>query len=264
MRSWNFRLIGFFLLFLLPAFLLSAEVTLIREDSRAGLELWNTFLGQLWIPKPGSEVIKHLEWEQATQKVYDYASAHVSAGDIVIDCGAHIGGFTRVALAAKAKLVVAIEPERMNTIAFQRNFVKELKDGKVILVEKGIWDKIGTLPLHLSTTGDSHSAAIAQNSGKDQSIEVTTLDALVTSLRMPRVDFIKMDIEGGEQNALRGARKVLERWHPRMAISSYHKKGDPAAISNLVWNIQPGYLIGSKDRVRGPEGTEIPKVLFFY
>ena len=264
MRGWNCRSIGFLLVFLLTAFSSNAEVTFIREDSRAGLELWNTLLGQLWIPKPGSAVIKHLEWEQATQKVYDSAFAHVSPGDIVIDCGAHIGGFTRVALAAKAKLVVAIEPEKTNVIAFQRNFAKELKDGKVILVEKGVWDKIGPLSLHLSTIGDSHSAAIAQNSGKDQTIEVTTLDALVKNLGLSRVDFIKMDIEGGEQNALRGARQVLERWHPRMAISSYHKKGDPAAISNLMWNIHPGYLIGSKDRIRGPEGAEIPKVLFFY
>jgi FkbM family methyltransferase len=264
MSSRNLRSLGFLFLFLTPAFYSIAEVRLIREDVRTGLELWNTLLGQLWIPKPGSAVIKHLEWEQATQKVYNYASAHVSPGDIVIDCGAHIGGFTRVALAAGAQLVVAIEPEKMNTIAFQRNFAEELKRSKVILVEKGVWDKTGTLSLHLSTTGDSHSVAIAQNAGKDQSIEVTTLDALAKDLRLPRVDFIKMDIEGGEQNALRGARQVLERWHPRMAISSYHKKGDPSAISSLIWDIQPGYLIGSKDRVRGPEGAEIPKVLFFY
>jgi len=239
-----------------------AEVRRIREQ--AGLELWETGLGQLWIPQPGLAVIKHLEWEQAVQKVYDYSFAHASPGDIVIDCGAHIGGFTRVALQAKARLVVAVEPEKSNIAAFRRNFARELKSGKVILVEKGIWDKTGILPLHLSKTGDSHSVAIPQNSGRDQGIEVVTLDSIVKNLNLPRVDFVKMDIEGSEQNALAGASHTLKQWHPRLAISSYHKQGDPQAICALVWSLWPAYLTGSKDRTRGPRGSEVPKVLFFY
>ncbi len=264
MRNRIAKLTVFCFLILLPALLTTAAVKLVREDKSENLELWDTMLGQLWIPKPGSSVIKHLEWEQAVQRVYDYASAHVSPGDIVIDCGAHVGGFTRTALRAGARLVVAVEPEKLNAAAFRRNFVMELRSGRVILVEKGIWDKTGRLTLHLSTTGDSHSVAIAQDSGRDQIIEVTTLDDLAKSLRLPRVDFVKLDIEGGELNALRGARQVLRQWNPRLAVSSYHKKGDPAAICALVWDIRPGYLVGTKDLVRGPQGLEVPKVLFFY
>jgi len=65
-------------------------------------------------------------------------------------------------------------------------------------------------------------------------------------------------------NALLGAKQVLKRWRPRLAVSSYHKKGDPAAICSAIWSIQPNYLVGSKDRLRGPEGAQVPKVLFFY
>jgi len=39
---------------------------------------------------------------------------------------------------------------------------KALKNGKVILVEKGVWDSSGRLPLHLSSVGDSHSVAIGK------------------------------------------------------------------------------------------------------
>jgi FkbM family methyltransferase len=249
------------LLFALPA---DSEVRLIREDKQAGLELWDTMLGQLWIPKPGLYVIKHLEWEQAVQKVYDYPSAKVLRGDIVIDCGAHIGGFTRTALRAGAQTVVAVEPEIANIRAFRRNFVEELKSGKVVLVEKGVWDKNGALSLHLSQTGDSHSVNIPQNSGKDEKIEVITIDSLIQRLKLPRVDFIKMDIEGAEQNALKGAGNILAKWRPRLAISSYHQKGDPAAICAIVWEFQPNYLIGSKDFQDGAKGAGSPKVLFFY
>jgi len=209
-------------------------------------------------------VIKHLEREQAVQKLYDFPSAHVSPGDTVMDCGAHIGGFTRMALRAGARLVVAIEPEKTNITAFRRNFSEELRTGRVILVEKGVWDKTGRLALHLSNTGDSHSVAINQNAGKDQSIEVTTVDFLAENLRLPRIDFIKMDIEGAELNALRGCRQVLKRWHPRLAVSSYHKKGDPSNICTIVWETQPNYLIGSKELLPESKATGVPKVLFFY
>lgn len=264
MRLHPLKLVAVPFLLLATAFWAIAEVRMIKEDRQAGLELWETRLGPLWIPKPGFYVMKHLELEQSVQQVYHHPSAHVGPGDVVIDCGAHIGGFTRTALRAGARLVVAVEPEKANALAFRRNFADELKAGKVILVEKGIWNTTGSLSLHLSTTGDSHSVAIGQNSGKDQSIEVTTIDALVESHKLKSVDFIKFDIEGSEQQALRGAARVLTRFHPRLAVSSYHKKGDPSAICSLVWGMHSGYLVASKERLRGPEGADVPKVLFFY
>ena len=208
-----------------------AEVKLIREDKQSALELWDTLLGRLWIPKPGFFVIKHLEWEQAIQRVYDHPTVHVKNGDVVIDCGAHIGGFAHIALLAGASLVIAVEPEKLNVVAFRRNFAEALKNGKVVLVEKGVWDSSGRLPLRLSSVGDSHSVAIGQNSGKDQTIELTTIDSLVGDLKLPRIDFIKIDIEGSRKNALLGANQTLKRARPRLAVSSYHKKGDPADIT---------------------------------
>lgn len=264
MNKRIFKPIAIYFLAFLFAFPSIAEVRLIREDKKAGLELWDTLLGRLWIPSPGNFVIKHLEWEQTVEKVYDYPSAHVCRGDTIIDCGAHIGGFTRMALRAGARLVVAIEPEKMNISAFRRNYAEELKTGNVILIEKGIWDKTGSLSLHLSNTGDSHSVAIPQNAGRDQTIEVTTIDSLIESLKLPKVDFIKMDIEGAELNALHGSTRVLKRWHPRLAVSSYHKKGDPSAICAIIWEAQPNYLVGSKDLQSEAKGIGVPKVLFFY
>jgi FkbM family methyltransferase len=233
----------------------------LEVDAKTGLELWETMLGRLWIPGPGLYVIKHLQWEQMVQKVYHHPMVHVRQGDVVLDCGAHIGGFTRVALLDGARLVVAIEPERANLAAFRRNFQRELQTGQVRLVEKGVWDTAGKIALHLSSVGDSHSAVIPQDQGKDETIDVISLDALVETLKLPRVDFIKMDIEGAELKALRGARKVLARDHPRLAISSYHQKGDPAAICTIVWQTCPDYLVASKDISDGPH---VPKVLFFY
>jgi FkbM family methyltransferase len=182
---------------------------------------------------------------------------------VVIDFGAHIGGYTRTALDAGAKLVIAIEPEKANILAFRRNFASELKSGRVQLIEKGVWDTDGKISLHISAVGDSHSAVVPQAGGKDEAMPVIKIDTLAASLKLPRVDFIKMDIEGAEQKALNGASHILKQWKPRLAISSYHIKGDPAAISALIWTAREDYLIDSKDLIRDSAGGNVPKVLFF-
>ena len=55
-----------------------------------------------------------------------------------------------------------------------------------------------------------------------KSIQVTTVDKLVEDLRLARVDFIKIDVEGVEELVLRGAMVTLERYRPKLSISSYH------------------------------------------
>ena len=62
--------------------------------------------------------------------------------------------------------------------------------------------------------------------------ECTTLsiDDLVRERGVTKVDFIKMDIEGAEYDVLAGARDVLQRYRPRLAISLYHRPSDFVTI----------------------------------
>ncbi len=237
---------------------------ILENDLQSHMELWQTALGRLWIPAPGKWVIPHLEWENVIEQVYRHPLVHVRPGDVVLDCGAHIGGFTRLALQAGSRIVVSVEPEPANLVAFRRNLGPELRGGRVKLVEKGVWDTIGKLTLHRSYDGDSHSVIVTPKGPGDVVIDVTTLDSLADELRLPRVDFIKMDIEGAERSALRGARKLIDRWKPRLAISSYHLPGDPSAICELVWGFRSDYKVATKDLIKAPHGKIVPKVLFFY
>jgi hypothetical protein len=58
---------------------------------------------------------------------------------------------------------------------------------------------------------------------------------------MPRVDFIKMDIEGSELAALKGASGALREWKPRLAISLYHRVEDFHAIPLWLDSLGLGY-----------------------
>ena len=58
----------------------------------------------------------------------------------------------------------------------------------------------------------------------------TTIDDTVEQHLLDRLDFIKMDIEGAEIHALKGAEKSLTKFHPKLAISLYHSIDDFRAI----------------------------------
>ena len=69
------------------------------------------------------------------------ADGAVRPGDVVLDCGANVGVYTRHALEAGARLVVAIDPAPENIECLRRNFSEEIKAGRVVVYPKGVWDK---------------------------------------------------------------------------------------------------------------------------
>jgi hypothetical protein len=93
-------------------------------------------------------------------------------------------------------------------------------------------------------------------------VPLTTVDKLAAELNLPRVDFIKMDIEGAEQKAIAGARQTIVKYRPRMALCIYHMVDDPVKIPRLVQDTVPGYqtritCLCAPDRIQ-------PEVAFFY
>ncbi len=207
---------------------LRAASRLIGRDRE--LELWETPQGRFWVPANTAVVVPVLEAQQAL-RIY----GEIRRGDTVLDCGAHIGLYTRQALAMGAALVVAIEPAPENIECLRRNFAAEIRAGRVIVEAKGVWNKVDTLMLHraaVNSAGDSF--VLNDGPGDSVAAPLTTIDLLVEELRLRSVDFIKMDIKGAERQALAGGRKTLERFHPRLAIASEHLPGDSMEIVRLV------------------------------
>lgn len=227
-------------------------------------ELYRTFAGEFWIPAPGKELLKFLLWEMMVQSDYQSADVGIEPGDTVIDCGAHIGVYTRFALDRGAARVVAIEPDPVNYACLEANLAEEIAAGKVLLVKAGVWDEKGVLTLSVSHVNSADSSFLIHKDGADKvgGIPVLPLDDIVGQLRLDRVDFIKMDIEGSEQRALKGAARTLKRFKPKMAICAYHQEGDPEAVVRLARGAHPDYRILAKDVNFGETGVT-PKVLFF-
>jgi FkbM family methyltransferase len=193
---------------------------------------------------------------------YGTGKQGVQAGDIVLDCGVSFGTFTRRASNQGARLVVALEPGPQAAACLARTFAN---DSGVIVQPVGAWDEDCTLNLSqsaVSSSANSFVLPLAETEG-DLAVPVRSIDSLVQSLSLPRVDFIKMDIEGAECKALAGARQTLLKWKPRLAICTYHLPGDPSNIAALVRSIRPDYQMqyGFRRKVRD---SIIPRVAHFW
>ena len=71
----------------------------------------------------------------------------------------------------------------------------------------------------------------------------TTIDEAAARSNAPHIDFIKMDIEGSELGALRGAEATIRRWRPKLAISLYHRPEDFFSIPSWIDSLGIGYRL---------------------
>ena len=222
-----------------------SEVRVKDYDEAFGVELISLPHRDYWIRKQGEkwdgrELLANLtgehEWiaSQNPDKV-------VQMGDIVVDCGAHVGVFVDQALRRGAKKVIAIDPDPIQIECLRRNFSSEIAAGKVVVVPKAVWSREDTLKLHLSARNSGMSSVVEHRGGEELTVAATTIDRLVVELNLERVDYIKFDIEGAEREALKGAVETLSDFRPRLLIDSYHREDDMAVLPQVIAAANPDY-----------------------
>lgn len=235
---------------------------LVRRDAER-LQLWHTERGPFWVLANEDMLSLYRELAEQEVDIYGGTPAAIRPGDVVLDCGARYGTFTRTALKAGARLVVAIEPNPLSLECLRRNLSEEIRTGQVILYPKGVWDKKDALRLAIDPQNSANDSLVrGQQNGQGVVVPLTTIDRLVGELNLQRVDFIKMDIEGAETRAVAGAAGTIKKFRPRMAICVYHQPTDAVQIPVLVRRVRADYQhgCGCKDwvvRIR-------PEVAFFY
>ncbi|HYM08786.1 MAG TPA: FkbM family methyltransferase [Terriglobales bacterium] len=231
-------------------------------DQDGPLDLVQTSAERWWVNK-NDRSLPFLLAEQSLQ-IYGAGDEGVQKGDIVLDCGANVGVFTKTALSRGARIVVAIEIAPTTIECLKRNFAPEISAGRVVVYPKGVWNKVDSMEM-AEVDADNfgeNSVVLGRELKNKTKVPMTTIDIIANDLQLPRVDFIKMDIEGAEKQALLGARHVIQRFHPRLAISCEHLPNDFRDMPELVSSIQSGYRVHANDcydfgyRVR-------PEVLLF-
>lgn len=163
-------------------------------------------------------------------------------GDIVLDVGAYKGE-SSVWLARQtgsSGLVLALEPNPVAGAFLERNVARTANLG------------ISSIQILAVAAGSSHrsesfvstaEACSRLDRAGDLTVNMTTLDDIFLERELARVDFIKMDIEGGELDAFNGARQTIRQHAPRLAISVYHLARDLPDIVALVRDLWPDYQL---------------------
>jgi FkbM family methyltransferase len=140
----------------------------------------------------------------------------VRPGERVVDIGANYGTYTLSlarAVGPEGK-VWAFEPATSTAHCLQRS-LEAAGFGHVMLQRCALSDQPGRLSLSLNPNSELNALTRAGASSADsEEVAVETLDGMLERLGWDRVDFMKIDAEGEEENILRGGRNFFERFSP--------------------------------------------------
>ncbi len=165
--------------------------------------------------------------------------------EVFVDGGGY-DGMTSLEFIQRAKSsgggyhrVVVFEPDESNFKILKKN-MSGVAD--VHLFKKGLWNK--KTSLSFCSDGTMGSRVIEADSGhtvKNQSIiHVVALDDIP---ECQDATFIKMDLEGSEMMALEGAKNIIQRNKPKLAICLYHSDQDMIEIIKYVHQLVPEYKL---------------------
>lgn len=182
----------------------------------------------------GGKVIYHLTEEAA---YFDLeALLPLQSYEVFVDGGAFDGATTIEFMkwCGGNGYACCFEADSKN-VAVANAYLSGIKNCEI--VQKALWSK--NTFLYIDMKGNCGSFVSEEKRGENiKTIEAVALDDVVGNRP---VTYIKMDIEGAELEALRGAENIIRKLHPRLAVSIYHKPEDIWTIPRLLLKYYEGY-----------------------
>lgn len=238
-------------------------------EEKEGLTIWRTPLGDF--ATPSTQILENIAFliDEFCRNVYLCGPVHIAAGSVVLDIGGNVGLFAKQAICLSARQVICVEPVPENIRALRRNLASERSMNQITILAKGAWDKVDDLRIRVDPKHPTNSSCVEILSERDTyevTINVEPIDLMVKELELSSVDFVKMDIEGAELRALQGARGVLVRYKPQLAIAVEHTSDrlrNAGLVRDLVLSINPTYRCIPGPYSISNQWTLLPDILYF-
>lgn len=184
---------------------------------------------------------KEMEEVWDALEYFDGQFYDISKVECIVDCGAFTGDsflafcdeYERAAGVKFTGKAYLLEPDEYNQQQIRKNCRDSEADIKSLKI--GAWNKEDILTFQLDES--QRTAGKIVDSGNVR-IDVDTIDHIVKD---DKVDFIKMDIEGAELNALKGAVETIVKTRPILAVCVYHKREDLLEIPQYIHSLYDGY-----------------------
>lgn len=158
---------------------------------------------------------------------------------VTVDGGAYNGDTVREVLKffENPKKIYAVEPDKRNyrkLSAFSEGY-----EGKteIVPINAGLWSTDTEGSFIGSGNRNSSVSSTASFKKREENVSLLRIDNIVSEA----VDYIKLDVEGAEREALIGSHGVISNYMPTMLISAYHKSEDIFALAELVADKYKGY-----------------------
>ena len=156
-----------------------------------------------------------------------------------IDCGAFVGDTLDDLIdhtPVPVDIVASFEPDRANLSRLAEAVVRLRRSSpecRFLLYPCGAWSEIGLIGF---AGGGSSSSRLEEAGG--EAVPVVCLDLAVSGMAP---NFIKLDIEGAEMQALDGARGIITEFRPHLAVCVYHRPADLWEIPLAISAMRPDY-----------------------
>lgn len=160
-------------------------------------------------------------------------------GGVFVDCGAYDGATSRAYIEWAGKnhsKIYMMEPDPTLFPVVEES-VRLHGIERAVLINAGAYSHTGTVRF---TIPERTIGASRITEAGELSINVTTIDEMLNG---DKATFIKMDIEGAEMEALKGAADTIKRYMPKLAISIYHKFEDLWDIPSYIHDAYPEYSL---------------------
>ncbi len=203
--------------------------------------------GLRWIMTSGKHFITG-DYEPYKTKAF---LANLREGDIVVDVGAHVGYYSALAsqkVGDKGR-VYSFEPRPLN-ISFFKDHVRINRLKNITLYEGAISTLTGETTFNTNTgTG---TGRLSETGGLK--VKTYCLDELIDAGEVPRLDFLKVDVEGGEIEVLKGSQCAIAKNRPRMLLAT-HSEITQDFVLEFLQEHKYKFQILNKDGAKGD--TEI-------
>ena len=165
---------------------------------------------------------------------YDLDLLHCDENEVVVDIGAYTGdsALDYIATYRKYKKIYCYEitPDTVETM---KDNLKEYDN--IEILNKGAGARAGKMFLQNERV-DASSNGLNEN-GSGIEIEVVTIDEDIQE----KVTLIKMDIEGAEQDALKGCIRHIQEERPKLLVCVYHNNRDIWEIPRMIMKMRDDY-----------------------
>ena len=175
----------------------------------------------------------------------------VSPDDVCLDVGANIG-YTTLAMCARARKVIAVEPDPHNFRILKKNITRNNYGPITAMEQIGLSDHDGVTDFWLASKPNLNSFAKTRFSRRKISIKTKTLSSLAREYG-EQISFIKMDIEGAEVQVLRAACDYFRKTSHRVIIllevhpQFYNEENSFAKVLSELFSLDfyPRYVVST-------------------